>query len=117
MTVLEVAIAIAVVAMILLGSASAFLGTLRGARDARRTSRAGVYLASVMEDLVARSYADLPAQNGTRLFDQGTASRSAFVVDVSVFPAAVDLLQVRAIVRDARSNQELGRVTTLRSDR
>ncbi|MBK7875837.1 MAG: hypothetical protein IPJ77_08805 [Planctomycetes bacterium] len=103
MSVLEVAIAIAIVSAILLGSASAFLGAMRGTREARSTSRAGVYLASVMEDLAARPYADLLAMDGAQLYEQGTAARSDYLVDLSVFPAAVDLLQMRAIVRETRA--------------
>lgn len=117
MTLLEVTIAITVVSMILIGSASAFLGTLQGARDARRTSRVGIYVRSVMEDVAGRSYDELPALNGTQVYDQGTQGGSAFVVGLSVFPVTVDLLQIRAIARDAITNRELGRVTTLRSRR
>ncbi|MFO1009546.1 MAG: hypothetical protein U1F29_05730 [Planctomycetota bacterium] len=115
MTVLEVTIAIAVLAMLMLSSASAFLGAMNGARDARRTSRASVYLATVMEDVQATPYDSLLSLNGNSFHDQATLARSAFVVDVAAFPAAVDLIQVRAIVRDARSNRELGRIATLRS--
>ncbi|MBI5361891.1 MAG: hypothetical protein HZA53_01850 [Planctomycetes bacterium] len=113
-TVLEVTISIAILSMFLLGSAAAYVGVLRGAKDARRTSRAGVYLASVMEDLAAEPYDNLAGLNGSTFHDQPTVQGSAFVVELSVFPAAVNLLQLRAIVKDPNSNRELARVVTLR---
>lgn len=114
MTVLEVMIAIAIVSMILLSSGSAFLGSLRGAERARTTSAASVFLQTVMEDLSAQPWANLQTFNGDQIYDQPTPARSNYRVDLSVFLTSVDLLQIRAIVRDTRTNRELGRLTTLK---
>lgn len=114
MSVLEVTIAIAIVSMILLSSASAFLGSLRGARQARDTSSGALFLQTVMEDLAAQPWASLTTFNGDQIYDQTTPARSNYRVDLSVFLASVDLVQIRAIVRDARTNREIGRLTTLR---
>jgi len=117
MSVLEVTIAIAIVSMILLSSGSALIGSLHGARQARETSTASVFLQTVMEDLSAQPWANLPTFNGDQIYDQPTPARSRYRVDLSVFTTSVDLLQIRAIVRDTRTNRELGRLTTLKERR
>lgn len=117
MTVLEVTIAVTIIAVLLMGSTTAFMSNIQGVQNARKQSRGGVFLRTVMEDVAAQSYADLPSLNGDRILDNANAAQSTFAVDLSVFVAGVDLMQVEAELRDLRTNKVLGRVVTLRSRR
>jgi type II secretory pathway pseudopilin PulG len=117
MTVLEVTIALTIVSTVLLASAGAFLSSIVAVNAAQRTSRATVFLETVMENLSAQAYDDLIAFNGNRVYDQATSADSNYEADLSVFVSAVDLLQVQVVLLDVRTNQEIGRLTTLRSRR
>lgn len=116
-SVIEVTIAMSVACTVLLASAGAFASSLNAVRSSERTNHATVFLETVMEDLSAQPYANLPAFNGNRIYDQATANRSNYAVDLTVFAAAVELQQIQASLVDLRTNQEIGRVTTLRSQR
>jgi len=115
MTVLEVTIALAITATVLLASAAAFMSSIASVNSAQRTSRAAVFAETVMEDLAAQPYSSLGAFNGNRIYDQATAGESQFAVDVTVFLAALDLQQVRGVLTDLRTNREIARFSTLRS--
>lgn len=117
MTVLEITIAVTIVAVMLMGSTTAFMSSIQGVQNARKQSRGAVFLRTVMEDVAAQDYADLPSLNGDRILDDANAARATFAVDLTVFLAAVDLQQVEAELRDLRTNRVLGRVVTLRSRR
>ena len=114
-TLLEVTIAIIVIATVLLTSAGAFTTSLRGVNRAQLQSRGAVFLQTVMEDVGAQPYANLSAFNGNRIYDKATATTSNFSVDLTVFVAAVDLQQVRAVLTDLRTQRVLARVSTVRT--
>jgi type II secretory pathway pseudopilin PulG len=113
--VLEVTIALTIVATLLMASAGAFLSSISAVNAAQRRSVATVFLETVMEDLSAQAYVDLPSFNGNRIFDRPTAAASSYAVDLTVFLTAVDLQQVQAVLTDLRTNRVVGRLTTLRS--
>ena len=117
LTVLEVTIAFTIVCTVLMASAGAFTSSLAAVRSAQTRSKGTVFMDTVMEDLSAQTYDSLLAFNGNKIYDQPTAARSHYSVDLSVFLAAVDLLQVQAVLKDLRTNKEIGRVTSLRTRR
>lgn len=117
MSLLEVTIALAVVTTVLLGSAGAFSSSLAAVDRAKRMGRAAVFLETVMEDLSAQPYDDLPAFNGNRMFDHTSAADSQFSVGLSVFQSRVDLMQIDATVTDIARDEVVGGASTLRSRR
>ena len=114
-TVLEVTIALAITATLLLASAASFLSSIAAVNSAGRTSRGAVFAQTVMEDLAAQPYENLLAFNGNRIYDQATAGASRYAVDLTVFTTTVNLIQVRAALTDLRTGRELVRVSTLRT--
>jgi Tfp pilus assembly protein PilV len=117
LTVLEVTIAFTIVSTVLLASGGAFSSTINATRNAQSRSRGSVFLDTVMEDLAAQSYDGLLAFNGNKIYDGPTAARSNYSVDITTFLSAVDLIQVQAVLKELRTNRELGRVTSLRTRR
>ncbi len=117
LTVLEVMIALAITSTALMATAGAFSSSLSAANSALTRTRATVFLGTVMEDLSAQEYDNLLALNGERIFDQANEAHSSYAVDLTVFLAAVDLLQVQAQVTDLGTQSVITRVTTLRSRR
>jgi hypothetical protein len=115
--VLEITITLTIVTTVLMAAAGALLSSLSAVSSAARTSRATVFLETVMEDLSAQPYDNLLAFNGNTIFDQATAADSNYSCNLTVFTAAVDLLQIDVVLRDMRGNREIGRVTTLRCSR
>lgn len=116
-TILEITIAVAVITTVLMASAGAFVSSLSSVESAQRRTRATVYLESVMENISAQPYDNLPSFNGNRLYDNAVVASSNYAADIRVFTAALDLQQVEVILTDLRSNTEITRVTTLRSRR
>ncbi|MBL8859248.1 MAG: hypothetical protein JNL28_12125 [Planctomycetes bacterium] len=116
MSLLEITIAMSVIMTIMLASVSAFGSSIGAVNSARRTTRATVFLETVMEDLSAQPYDNLLTFNGNRIFDQATAAASDFAVDVATFQTAVGMRRVDAVLTDLRTNRELGRLATIRSD-
>jgi len=117
LSIVEVTIALAIVATVLAGASGALLSNFASVRTADGLSSGAVFLESVLENLAAQSYDDLLAFDGDRLFDGESAARSRYTIDLSVFESEVDLLQIGAVLRERESGRELGRVTTLRSAR
>lgn len=117
LTLLEVTIALTIVATVLMVSVGAFGSSIKAVNSAQRRSRATVFLQTIMEDVSAQPYDNLLAFNGNRFMDQATAARSNYAVDLSVFVVSLDLEQVQGVLTDLRTNREIGRVTTLRSRR
>lgn len=117
LTLLEVTIAMSITATVLLASAGAFSSSLTSVNAAQRVSRGAMFARTVMEDLAAQPYANLTAFNGNTIYDQANASDSKYSINLSVFAASVDLLQVRAILTDLHTGRELCRLTTLRANR
>lgn len=114
---LEVTIAMSVIMTILLASAGAFGSSIGAVNSARRTSRASLFLETVMEDVSAQSYANLFAFDGNQVYDHATAAVSEFQVGLTVTQAAIGLRRIDAVVTDLRNNREMGRVATLRAER
>ena len=117
LTVLEVTIAFTIVSTVLLASATAFSSTINATRNAQSRSRGTVFLDTVMEDMAAQSYDGLLAFNGNKIYDGPTAARSNYSVDITAFLSAVDLIQVQGVLKELRTNREIGRVTSLRTRR
>jgi Tfp pilus assembly protein PilV len=117
LSLLEVTIAMSVIMTILLASAGAFGSSISTVNSARRTSRASLFLETVMEDVSAQSYANLLAFNGNHVYDHATASVSEFQVALTVTQAAVGMRRVDAVVTDLRNSREIGHVVTLRAER
>ena len=106
-----------IMATALLASTAAFASSLRAVETARRLDQGTLFLETILEDLSAQPYANLLALNGNQFFNEATLANSPFTVDLTVFLAQVDLLQVEALLTDTRSNRVVGRVTVLRSRR
>jgi Tfp pilus assembly protein PilV len=117
LTVLEVTIAFTIVSTVLLASAGAFTSTINATRSAQSRSRGTVFLDTVMEDMSAQSYSGLLAFNGNKVYDGPTVARSNYSVDITSFLGAVDLIQVQGVLKELRTNREIGRVTSLRTNR
>lgn len=117
LTLLEITIAMAVVLTVLMASAGAFGSSLGAVNSARRTSRASVFLETVMEDLSAQSYDDLLSFNGNKVFDQASSAASEFEVDLTVTQSTVNMRRIDAVLVDKRTNREMGHVATMRSKR
>jgi hypothetical protein len=115
--VLEITITLTIVTTVLMAAAGALLSSLSSVSNAARTSRATVFLETVMEDLSAQPYANLLAFNGNTIYDQAAAANSNFSCNLTVFTVAVNLVQLDVVLRDTRGNREVGRVTTLRCSR
>jgi hypothetical protein len=116
-TLVEVSVAILVAAGLLMASAAAFSSSLSGVTQAEKLSGGALFLETSLEDLTAQPFENLLALNGTRLYQGQTAAGSRYAIDVVVFPAEVNLLQVSATLVELSTGREAGRVTTLRSGR
>ncbi|MBK8180249.1 MAG: hypothetical protein IPK67_15440 [Planctomycetes bacterium] len=114
-SVLEVTIALAITASVLLASAASFLASIAAVSSAERTSRGAVFAQTVMEDLAAQPYENLLTFNGNRIYDEATAGASRYAVDLTVFTTTVNLIQIRAAVTDLKTGRELTRLSTLRT--
>ncbi len=115
MTLLEVSLSMSIVAVVLLGTAAAFSSNLFVVDQAKRMTGGTLLLETVMEDLSAQNFGNLLVMNGNQFFDGADAASSEYSVDLTVFQAQVNLLQVNAVLTDLRTGREVGRVTSLRS--
>ncbi len=116
-SIVEITIALAIVATVLAGTSGALLANFSAVRTADGLSSGALFLESVLENLSAQDYDDLLTFDGDRLFDGESEARSRYTVDLSVFESEVGLLQIGAVLRERDSGRELGRITTLRSSR
>jgi len=117
MTLIEVTIGMVIVATILMASAGAFTRSLNATDQARRTTRAAIFLETAMEDISAQDYRNLLVLNGNQIFDRTDASDSDYSIALTVFLVEIDLLQIQAVVTDVRTNDVMGRLSMLRSRR
>lgn len=116
-TLIELVIALAIIASVLVGLAGGFFASAKAVSSAQRSSRATVFLQTVLENLAAQPYDELTAFDGDRVYDAAAAAGSNWAVDLTVFAAAVDLQQIEATLTDLQTNRVLTRVTTLRCRR
>lgn len=117
MSLVEVIVALAVVTAALVTSVGAFSRNVASVESARNTSRAAAFLESVMENVAAQDFDALSAFDGDRVHEGETAQSSQHAVDLTVFTAGVDLVQIRAVLVELNTGREIGRATTLRSRR
>ena len=117
MSLIEVTLAMSVVATVLLASSLAFTSSLTAVGRAERTTDAAVYLETVMQNLTAQDFDNLLAMNGNQFFDGANLAASQFTVDLTVFNLQANLLQVEGVLSERRTNRVLGQVTTYRSRR
>ena len=116
-TLVEVVVCSFILAVLLLSLAGAFSSNLMTTVSSRNLTEGAAFLESTMQSLDAQGYDGLLAMNGNRIFDDPVPANASFAVDLSVWESAVDLLQVRAVLTDLRTNRELVRVVTRRSRR
>jgi type II secretory pathway pseudopilin PulG len=117
MTLIEVAVASSLVATVLLAAAAGFGTSLKSVARARSLGHAAAFATTVMEDLTAQDYDALLAMNGNQIFEHTNAANSKYAINLTVFQAQLDLLQVRATIVDLDTNDVVGTVTTQRSRR
>ncbi len=117
MSLLEVQIALAVVAVMLLSAGVAFSASMRTMRSARDLTGAAVFLETVMDSVAAQDYGNLLSLNGNVITDAKGTSGPRYAVALNVFDFNLQLRQVDAQLTDANTGQILATVTTLRSDR
>ena len=116
-TLLEVTLTATFLAVMLLASSAAFAANLRAVETAERLTGGALFMETVMEDVWAQDYANLLALNGNRILDDVDLASSNFAADLTVFQAGADRIQIRCVLTDLVTNEELGRVTSVRVDR
>lgn len=112
---LEVALGVFIVAVLLLATTMTLSANLKSTFNAREMTSGALFLETIMEDVTAQPFDNLLTLNGDVYFDVTEADDSRFAVGMTVFPAGVNLVQVRAVLTDLRTGAEVGRVSTLRS--
>lgn len=117
LSLVEVVVALTLVTGVMLGASAGFSGSLAAVDRAQQLQDARSHLQTVLEDVAAQPFDNLLALNGNQVLSGASASSSAFVTDLTVFQAQVDLLQIRAVTRDQSTGQQIASVTTLRSRR
>lgn len=117
LSLVEVTIALAILFTGLMATAQSLASSVRVVNDAKRMNSAAVFLETVMEDVAAQPYANLLALDGNDITDGDDDDSSNYSAELTVFQAAVDLIQIEAVLTDTRADREIGRVTTLRARR
>lgn len=117
LTLVEVCVSTIVLAVLFLGLAMTIRTNLFAVGSAERMARATLFLETTMESLSAQPFDNLLVMNGDRLFDAADEGASNYAADLAVFPAAVDMLQLRVVLSDLQRGREIARVTTFRSRR
>jgi hypothetical protein len=115
MTLIEVSLSLAIVAILMLAAVSAFTSNLRAVGSAQTTTRASIFLEGTLENLSALGTDELLALNGNRFYDAADAEHSSYGIDIEVFSAAVNLVQLQAALVDLRTERVMGRITTQRT--
>lgn len=117
LSIVEVTIALAIVATVLAGASGALMSSFAAVRTADGLSSGTLFLESVLENLSLQPYDDLLSFHGNRLCDGSDEDHSRYAVELSVFESELGLMQIRAVLREVDGGRELGRVNTLRSAR
>ena len=113
-TLLEVVISSAVLAIALMAATAAFSSNLVATEEAKRLTNGSIFLSTVTEDVLAQDFDNLLALNGNQIVDGGNLDVSEYSVDLTVFLAGLDLIQVQAVLTDLQTGREIGRLGTLR---
>lgn len=116
-TIVEVVVCSFILSVLLLSLAGAFSSNLMTTVSSRNLTEGAAFLESTLQSLAGQGYDALLAMNGNRIYDDPVPANAGFAVDLSVWETTVDLLQVRAVLMDLRSNREVVRVVTRRSRR
>lgn len=117
LTLVEVSVSVVIATVMMLATAATFSENLQALENAERVSEAGLFLETVLEDVSAVAYDDLLALDGDQVFDGETLGAPNFTVDLTVFQAQLDLMQVVAVLSDRRSGREVARTSVLRARR
>ena len=117
LTLVEVCLTMGIVATVLLTAAGAFQSSLRAVESSNHRTSGAVFLETVMQNLSGQDFGGLLALNGNQFFDQTNAADSQYTVNLSTFLVDPDLMQIEATLFDVRTNRELGRVVSMRSER
>lgn len=102
---------------LILASAGAFNSAMKATDRALETEEASVFLETTLENVLAQPYGNLLTLNGNTVFDVTDANDSDYRVDLTVFQAEVNLIQIDAVITDLSTGRVMGRLTTLRSNR
>ena len=116
MTIVEVVIASGIVSVLLLASAAAMGESVEATEMSKRLGRGAIFLESVQEDLSTLNAADLLAMNGQLVYSHDDWNTARYRAELTVFPAAVGLLQVELALVDQVSGREVATVHTMRAD-
>ena len=114
---MEVALAATILAFALVATASSFSTNLSAVRQAKGINKAARFLEETMDAVAAQPYENLLSLNGNVYYDHQVVRAARYRIGMTVFLASADLLQVRAVLTDRRTGQELARVVTYRSRR
>jgi len=93
---------------------AAFSSNLIATEEAKRLTDGGLFLETVTEDVLAQDFDNLLALNGNQILDGANLASSEYRVDLTVFLAGIDLIQIQAVLTDLQSDHEIGRMGTLR---
>lgn len=116
LTLVELVIASGIIAVLLLASAAAMGESVESTNMSRSLTRGAIFLESVQEDLAAMSASDLLAMNGQSVHSTDDWDDAPYRVDIVVFTAAVDLLQIELRLIDQYSGRSLASVHAMRAD-
>lgn len=115
LTLVELVIAAGIIAILLLASAAAMGESVESTETAKQLVRGAVFLESVQEDLSTLTPAELLAMNGQTVFSTDDWNDARYRIEISVFYAAVSLLQVQLALVEQSSGRTLATVHTMRA--
>ena len=116
-TLVEVIVSSFILSILFLSLAGAFNSNIMAVGTAKDMNQASIFMDTTLQSLASLDWASLLALNGNQFFNQTDATDSRYAINLSVFPSAIGLLQIRVVMFDLRNNQEIGRVVTHRSHR
>ena len=117
LTLIEVSLSLAVVAILMLAAVSAFTSNVGAVHRSQAITSASIFLEATLENLDAQGVDELLAMNGDRLFDGPDEAASTYAADLVVFLAAVDLVQVEVDLIELRGERPIGKVVVLKARR
>ncbi|MBL4770543.1 MAG: hypothetical protein JKY61_05260 [Planctomycetes bacterium] len=116
MSLVEVMIAAGIASVLLMATAATFFGNMKAVGTAKSITSGTIFLESVQENLAAQPYQNLLAINGNSVFNDGVEDGSEYRADITSFQSGIGLIQISVTLVDLRSNVQLGRLVTVRSD-